>query len=134
MVRRSIPVFAAVSRMASPAGLCWVMVVATAAWSGCGPPRTAYPKALQSEYTAERIGAIKHAAEIGDRSVLDVLVDRLEDEDEAVRFYAIKALDRLTGKTLDYAYYAPEQVRRAAVARWRRYLADQVPVDVGNGG
>ena len=60
--------------------------------AGCGPPRLPYPEALQSERPDQRIQAIKQAAERQDHAVIGILVDRLEDEDEAVRFYAILAL------------------------------------------
>ncbi len=95
--------------------------------AGCGPPRTPYPKALVSEHPEERIGAVKHAAEVKDRSALPALVDRLDDEDEAVRFYAILALERLTGTRLGYDYRAPESRRALAVERWRRFVREPGP-------
>jgi hypothetical protein len=51
------------------------------------------------------------------------LVDRLEDEDEAVRFYAILGLERLTGTRLGYRYSGSVVQRRAAVERWRAFVA-----------
>jgi hypothetical protein len=97
-----------------------MMAVALAA--GCGPGRTPYPEALQSQRPEERTLAVKHAAEAHDRSAIPTLVDRLEDEDEAVRFYAILALEKLTGTRLGYDYSSPETQRRQAVERWRRYV------------
>ena len=88
----------------------------------CGPPRKPYPEALQSERPGERIRAIKQAAELGDQSVIGILVDRLEDEDEAVRFYAILALEKLTGTRLGYDYSASAGERWRAVQRWREHL------------
>ncbi len=57
--------------------------------------------------------------------MLPQLVDRLEDEDSAVRFAAIIALDKLTGKRLGYKYGGSLETRSAAVARWRRYVAQR---------
>jgi hypothetical protein len=92
--------------------------------AGCGPGRTPYPGALVSERPEERTLAVKHAAETRDRSAIPTLVDRLEDEDEAVRFYAILALERLTGTRLGYDYRSPETQRRQAVERWRQYARE----------
>jgi hypothetical protein len=99
----------------------------SAAWlllaAGCGPPRTPYPAALNSERPDERVWAIRHAAQTRDFSVLSLLVDRLEDEDEVVRLFAILALEKLTGTRLGYEYQAPEAQRWRAVESWRRHLA-----------
>lgn len=82
------------------------------------PPRTA----IQSANPDERIRGIHEAAERNDRYAVPLLVDRLEDEDEAVRFYAILALEKMTGHRLgyDYAQSAVDRVR--AVERWREYV------------
>ncbi|GMV98585.1 MAG: HEAT repeat domain-containing protein [Phycisphaerae bacterium] len=92
---------------------------------GCGPPRTPYPAALLSERPEERVAAIKHAARVGDQSAVPLLVDRLEDDDEAVRFYAILALEKLTGTRRGYDYGGPETQRWRAVEQWRRYLRER---------
>lgn len=102
--------------------------------SGCGPPKTAYPAALNSERPDERIAAIRRAGETNDRSVTGILIDRLEDDDEAVRLFAILALERLTGTRLGYDYHAPEAARRRAVERWRRHLIASCPADDAAGG
>ncbi|MHC4443989.1 MAG: HEAT repeat domain-containing protein [Planctomycetota bacterium] len=103
--------------------------------SGCGPPKASYPASLLSENPTERASAIKYAAAIQDFSVIDILVDRLEDEDEAVRMFAILALERLTGHRQGYEYHAPASERWRAVQRWRRYLAERNDVsDESSGG
>ena len=91
--------------------------------AGCGPPRTPYPEALQSKYPQERVQAIKRVAETRDHARIGIVVDLLEDEDEAVRFYAILALEKLTGTRMGYEYHASEALRGRAVQRWRAYLA-----------
>ncbi len=84
-----------------------------------------YAPALDSPDPGARIRAIRQVVEKDDRSAIPLLVDRLEDEDEAVRFYAIHALETMTGKDLGYAYYESRQGRQAAVERWRRYVRDR---------
>ena len=103
------------------AGTTWLTL------AGCAAPPTPYPQALISERPAERIAAIKHAAEIGDKSVVTILVQRLEDPDEAVRFFAIIALEKLTGERFGYQYYDSQVERARAVERWRRYLQEHRP-------
>lgn len=93
--------------------------------TGCGPPRTPYPAALLSERPEERIAAIKRAAETADRDAVPVLIDRLDDDDEAVRFYAILALERLTGTRMGYDYRSPEAERWRSIERWRQQFNRQ---------
>lgn len=56
---------------------------------------------------------------------MELLVARLEDDDDAVRFFAILALDRMTGTRLGYSYHGPLDQRTRAVQAWHRYLAQQ---------
>lgn len=80
---------------------------------------------MQSPDSAERIAAIRAATRTRDAAVLPHLVDRLEDEDPAVRFAAILALEKLTGKRLGYAYGAAGKGRAAAIRSWRTFVANQ---------
>jgi HEAT repeat protein len=91
---------------------------------GCARPPFEYPAALNSERPDQRVAAICHACDIRDESVIPILVDRLEDEDEGVRFYAILALERLTGTRLGYEYHASEVERMRSVQRWRQRVAN----------
>lgn len=77
---------------------------------------------IQSENPAHRILAIRAAAEARDGRSVPLLVDRLEDEDRAVRFFAIIALDKITGHRFGYDYGKPDADRRKAVERWRAYV------------
>jgi len=65
--------------------------------------------------------AIRTAGERRDQAAIPLLVDRLEDEDAAVRFYAILALERITGDRLGYRYEESAAAQRPAVERWRNY-------------
>lgn len=83
---------------------------------------------LASANPLERARAAAKLARSGDLQAVHQLVDLLEDEDRAVRMYAILALRQLTGTTLGYQYYQSEPERRQAVERWRQALrAGQIP-------
>jgi hypothetical protein len=92
--------------------------------AGCAAPRTPYPESFNSFRPEERILAARHAAEIGDHEAVPLLVDRLEDDDSAVRMFAILALEKLTGTRLGYDYAADGFERARAVERWRRHVRD----------
>ncbi len=92
--------------------------------AGCAVPRTPYPLSFNSFRADERIMAARYAAETRDRQAIPLLVDRLEDEDSAVRLFTILSLEKLTGTRLGYEYHADEVDRARAVRRWRRYLED----------
>lgn len=95
--------------------------------AGCASGGGTQPVSLEASDPSDRIRAIVAATDQGEgdlRSTVAALVDRLEDEDEAVRFYAIAGLDRLTGQRWGYRAYDPAPRRRVAVERWRRNLAD----------
>jgi HEAT repeat protein len=80
------------------------------------------PRGLASDDSAEKIPAIKRAGEQRDGRTIPLLIKELNNDDPAVRFYAIEALERITGQTLDYHYYDSEASRAAAVGRWEKWL------------
>ena len=69
-----------------------------------------------------RLRAIKWAGENKVEAAVPLLVDRLQEEDAAVRFFAIQALERITGTRMGYDYAAGAAQRAEAVARWRASL------------
>lgn len=79
---------------------------------------------LASRFAPDRARAIVLHAERGDAQAVHTLVDLLEDDDQAVRLYAILALQRLTGETHGYRYYEAETERAKAVMAWRQALRD----------
>lgn len=93
-----------------------VVATALAAIVGCASSRNTQ---LTSSYPLDRVQAAVRAADAGDSEAVDRLVTLLEDNDSAVRMYAIRALERLCGQTYGYRYYAAELERAEAVARWR---------------
>ena len=89
---------------------------------GCRAPGPG-PESLVSPDPDQRIRAIVRTAETKNANAVPLLVDRLEDEDEAVRMFAIEAIRRLTGKSMGWRYYEPPTRRAHAVAAWREWLA-----------
>jgi len=87
--------------------------------SGCV---AGYRPDLNSPDPAARIRAIRQIVARNEATAVPLLVDRLEDEDEAVRFYAISALVRMTGTDRGYKYYEPQRERLTAVKRWRDHV------------
>jgi HEAT repeat protein len=92
------------------------------ALAGCAQPKG---RGLLDEDASFKIPAIKEAAEQSDADAIPQLVAALEDDDAAVRFYAIEALRRLTGQTFDYHFYDDEPDRQPAVARWKSWLGER---------
>ncbi len=106
--------------------LVWAQVASclllglAASISGCGP--RPYRANIQSESVNERILGVRAAAEAKDADSVPLLVDRLEDEDDAVRFFAILALEKITGERFGYNYASPAQQRAVSVEQWRAYV------------
>jgi hypothetical protein len=78
---------------------------------------------MQSSDPALKVPAIKAAAQSNDLSAGKQLVAELDNDDPAIRFYAISALERLTGQRLGYEYYQEREHRQAAIKRWEEWLA-----------
>ena len=95
-----------------------ISLVALAGCASTGP----YRARISSEQAAERILGIRAAAQSKDWGAVPLIVDRLEDEDEAVRFYAILALERITGERFGYDYARSSFERAASVSKWRSYI------------
>lgn len=69
-----------------------------------------------------RIRAVQEAVETEDRAKLDELVEMLDSDDSAQRFFAINALEEITGNTFGYRHFDPPLVRREAINRWVEWL------------
>lgn len=97
-----------------------------AAAGGCGgsAEKRTSRASIQSESASERIMAIRAAGEAKDRKAIPLLVDRLEDEDDAVRFFAILALEKTTGERFGYDYARPANERARSVEQWRAYARE----------
>ncbi|QNN21392.1 hypothetical protein HED60_03595 [Planctomycetales bacterium ZRK34] len=65
-----------------------------------------------------KLYAITRAGNEKDASAIPHLIQQLDSDDQAVRMYAIGALERITGQRKGYVYYAPQAERDAAIERW----------------
>ncbi len=72
-----------------------------------------------------KIQGIAKAVDQKDRSKAQQMVKDLDNDDAAVRFYAIEGLERLTGETFGYRYYDDEDQRKPAVKRWQDWMREQ---------
>ena len=68
------------------------------------------------------IPAMESAARARNEKAVGPLVQQLNSDDPAVRFYAIEALHRLTGQTFGYRYYDEDDQRKIAVRQWQQWL------------
>jgi hypothetical protein len=87
---------------------------------GCTAPRR--PLIVTDPDPSVKIPAYKKAVRTKDRAAAKQLVADLDSDDPAVRFYAIGALERMTGQRFGYRYYDADQDRRGAVAQWNQWL------------
>ena len=92
------------------------------ALTGCAGGQADLRSALESYDPGHRISAVKRIAAEGRVALAPALVDRLDDEDVAVRLAAIAALEQLTGKRFGYKPWDPPEQRRAAVDAWRLHI------------
>lgn len=77
---------------------------------------------LQSDNPLDRSQAIVAATEGHDTAAIHRLVYLLDDQDIAVRMFAIGGLRRLVGEDFGYRYYESPTRRAEAVARWQEAL------------
>lgn len=100
----------------------WVGIILMLA--GCGDPfnRKMTLSELDNPNPTVRIMAIKWAGDNKISPAVPQLVDSLQNEDKAVRFYSIEALRRIVGTNHGYDYKAAPHLRAAAVKCWREFL------------
>ena len=101
------------------------------------------PARLTSNNPDSKIPAIKRASAGADvendpreTRTAQQLVKSLESDDPAVRFYAIRGLQALTGETFGYVWYADDGDRHGALTKWKEWVGTGEPGKVveGNGG
>ncbi len=112
----------------SPSGVHWWMTLLLTAVlvSGCSLPKM--PRAIDDTDPTAKIPAIKASAATRDRKSITRLINDLDSDDPAVRFYAIRALKDITGETFDYRYFDDELERREEMLAWRQWLAKETGV------
>lgn len=97
-----------------------LLVAACLSAGGC------FPRADPSITAADpmdSIPAIQRAAETKDRKAIPALVAQLDNDDPAIRFYAIGALRAITGQDLGYHYFDETDERRPALRRWKQWVS-----------
>ena len=90
---------------------------------GCVHPRA--PLIVTDPDPSVKIPATELAVRRHDLSAVPQLIKDLQSDDAAVRLYSAYALQQLTGQDLGYRYYAPDDDRVAAVARWQQWYDQQ---------
>jgi len=86
----------------------------------CTAPRP--PLVVTDPDPSVKIPAYKKAVRKKDKAAVRQLVADLDNDDPAVRMYAIHALHELTGETFGYRFYYNDEQRRPAVQEWRQWL------------
>jgi hypothetical protein len=100
----------------------WILALAVVGWS-CTAPRPA-PNIADPDPQV-KIAGIKQAAAKRDGSAVPALVEELNSDDPAVRFYAQEALQRITGEGFGYQFYLDEDERKPSLERWHEWLKQQ---------
>jgi hypothetical protein len=98
-------------------------VMLMAALASCAAMR-ADRSAFTSAESSDRAKAILSAGERNDRVAIPLIIDRLDDDDVAVRSIAIQTLHRMTGQDFGYRTFDNVDERSKAVQRWRAWLKD----------
>lgn len=93
--------------------------------SSCAHPAGDLIQRLEDKDPLRRIRAIAEISRTEQKELVPNLVDRLSDDDAAVRFAAMFALQELTGTRLGYDYSSPLSERMKAIEAWRRHLDPQ---------
>lgn len=88
---------------------------------------------IKDPESAVKIAGIRQAADRKDRSVLPDLVAALDNDDPAVRLFAIETLEKFAGERFGYEYYYDEEVRKPSMARWQEWLKQQKDVPPSSG-
>jgi hypothetical protein len=101
-------------------GICRGVLVAFCLGAGGCFPREA--QTIGAVDPMADIPAIQRAADARDAKAVPALIGQLNNDDPAIRFYAIEALQRITGRTFDYRFYDDVDARRPAIDRWNRWL------------
>jgi hypothetical protein len=96
------------------------MLCAVACLVGCQDPRG--PARVGSDDPDLKILAIKQDVSTHSEADVAKMVEGLQSDDAAVRFYCIQGLCRLTHDNFGYRYYERDDDRAAALARWQQWL------------
>jgi hypothetical protein len=96
-----------------------IVLILAFASAGCSEPTG--PRVVANPDVSVKIPAMKEAVRSHDKAEIASMIDQLDSDDPAVRFYAIEGLRRLTNLTLGYRYYDDEEQRKPAIERWKQW-------------
>jgi hypothetical protein len=85
------------------------------------------PRSVSDPDPADKIPAIEIAVKRNDKSVIPQLVKDLDNDDPAIRFYAIDGLHSLAGEDFGYRFFDEAEARKPAVEKWNQWLAGHHP-------
>jgi hypothetical protein len=102
--------------------------------AGCGG--YVGPRAVHNPDPAVNIPQMRRAVEAGDASVMPQLIAHLNDDDPAVRLFAVESLRRLTGRPLVFDWADDDRLhRQRQIEQIEKTIADnQTPGDVSTPG
>jgi HEAT repeat protein len=112
-------------RAAAASGL---LLLAGLVLGGCGETarRAVRPETdLVHPFAGVRMRAVGEVRRTGDTEYVPALIERLDDDDPAVRLAAGEALVELTGHDTGYEPWAEPAERRRQVAAWRAWWANR---------
>jgi hypothetical protein len=72
-----------------------------------------------------RMAIMRILRKVGNEAAIPAAIDRLEDDNEFVRDYAVQALRELTSENFGFKATAGEGRRKRAVAAWRSWYEDE---------
>ena len=93
---------------------------AAASLVGCQDPRG--PARVSSDDPDLKILAIKQDVSRHNEDDIAKMVEGLQSDDAAVRFYCIQGLGRLTNDNFGYVFYERDDQRAPALAHWQKWL------------
>jgi hypothetical protein len=105
--------------------LLWVMVFYLTGCQSFQAAKQTTRNDIQSPDPVLRVKSIVQAGRINDKQAIPLIVDRLDDEDEAVRLAAIETLQKMIGNDFGYKPYDTVDKRKEAVEKFRGWMKTQ---------
>jgi hypothetical protein len=100
-----------------------ILFAVVLAGAGCQDPRG--PVSITSDDPDLKIQAMKQDAVHPRQADTPKLVESLQSDDPAIRFYAVQALRRITHDDFGYRFYDDDDQRAPATAKWQAWLKKQ---------
>jgi hypothetical protein len=97
----------------------WMAVCCLLCIAGC---QERGPVSIHSDDPDLKINAIQRDAATNNTQDIATMVEELNSDDAAMRFYSIEALRRLTHEDFRYRYYEDDDQRAPAIGRWKEWL------------